>query len=68
MSATGTLTLHIDTDAVGADELMTQPGMFGLSGSGATVGRGNGSSVASTTPARSRLSAARSIRQSTIFQ
>ena len=47
MSATGTLTLFVDTDAVGADELMTQPGMFGLSGSGASVGRGNGSSVAS---------------------
>jgi arylsulfatase len=47
MSATGTLTLYIDTDAVGSGELMTQPGMFGLSGSGASVGRGNGSSVCS---------------------
>ena len=47
MSATGTLTLYIDTDAVGSSELMTQPGMFGLSGSGASVGRGNGSSVSS---------------------
>ena len=45
LSATGTLTLYIDTDAVGSGELMTQPGMFGLSGSGAAVGRGNGSSV-----------------------
>jgi arylsulfatase A-like enzyme len=47
MSATGTLTLYIDTDEVGSGELMTQPGMFGLSGSGASVGRGNGSSVSS---------------------
>jgi arylsulfatase A-like enzyme len=47
MSAIGTLTLYIDTGAVGSGELMTQPGMFGLSGSGASVGRGNGSSVSS---------------------
>ncbi len=47
MSATGTLTLYIDTAAVGSGELMTQPGMFGLSGSGVSVGRGNGSSVSS---------------------
>ena len=47
MSATGTLTLYVDTDAVGSGELMTQPGMFGLSGAGASVGRGNGSSVSS---------------------
>ena len=47
MSATGTLTLYVDTAAVGSGELMTQPGMFGLSGSGASVGRGNGSSVSS---------------------
>jgi arylsulfatase A-like enzyme len=47
MSATGTLTLYVDTDAVGSGELITQPGMFGLSGSGASVGRGNGSSVSS---------------------
>jgi len=47
ISATGTLTLYIDTDAVCSGELMTQPGMFGLSGSGASVGRGNGSSVSS---------------------
>jgi arylsulfatase A-like enzyme len=47
MSATGTLTLYIDTDAAGSGELMTQPGMFGLSGSGASAGRGNGSSVSS---------------------
>jgi hypothetical protein len=30
MSATGTLTLYIDTDEVGSGELMTQPRMFGL--------------------------------------
>ncbi len=47
MSATGTLALYIDTDEVGSGEMMTQPGMFGLSGSGASVGRGNGSSVSS---------------------
>ena len=47
-SATGTLTLYVDTDAVGSGEVMTQPGMFGLSGSGAAVGRGNGSSVSSS--------------------
>jgi arylsulfatase A-like enzyme len=48
MSATGTLTLYVDTAAVGSGELMTQPGMFGLSGGGASVGRGNGSSVSSS--------------------
>ena len=47
MSATGTLTLYVDTEPVGSVELMTQPGMFGLSGGAATVGRGNGSSVCS---------------------
>jgi arylsulfatase A-like enzyme len=47
MSATGTLTLYVDTEAVGSGEVMTQPGMFGLSGSGVSVGRGNGSSVSS---------------------
>jgi hypothetical protein len=48
MSATGTLTLYVDTAAVGSGELTTQPGMFGLSGGGASVGRGNGSSVSSS--------------------
>jgi arylsulfatase len=47
-SATGTLTLYLDTDEVAQGELMTQPGMFGLSGSGVSVGRGNGSSVSSS--------------------
>jgi hypothetical protein len=47
MSATGTLTLYIDTDEVGSGELMTQPRMFGLSGTGASFGRRNGSSVSS---------------------
>jgi hypothetical protein len=32
MSATGTLTLYVDSGLVGSGELMTQPGMFGLSG------------------------------------
>jgi arylsulfatase len=47
MSATGTLKLYVDTEEIGSGELQTQPGMFGLSGSGASVGRGNGSSVSS---------------------
>ena len=41
------MTLYVDTDAVGSLEMITQPGMFGLSGSGVSVGRGNGSSVCS---------------------
>jgi arylsulfatase len=48
MSAVGTLKLFVDTEEVASGEVMTQPGMFGLSGSGASVGRGNGSSVSST--------------------
>ena len=48
MSAVGTLTLYLDTEAVGSAELMTQPGPFGLSGCGLAVGRGNGSSVSSS--------------------
>jgi arylsulfatase A-like enzyme len=46
-SAIGTVTLFVDTDAAGRLEIITQPGMFGLSGSGVAVGRGNGSSVSS---------------------
>jgi len=48
MSATGTLTLHLDTEPVGSAEIMTQPGPFGLSGCGLSVGRGNGSSVSTS--------------------
>jgi arylsulfatase A-like enzyme len=46
-SAIGTVTLFVDTDAAGSLAIITQPGMFGLSGSGVSVGRGNGSSVSS---------------------
>ena len=42
---TGTLTLYIDEQAVGSDEIMTQPGMFALAGDGLTVGRDSGSPV-----------------------
>jgi arylsulfatase len=46
-SAIGTVTLFVDTDAAGSLAIITQPGMFGLSGAGVAVGRGNGSSVSS---------------------
>jgi len=41
MSATGTLTLYVDT--VADAEIMTQPGMFSLVGDGLCVGRDSGS-------------------------
>jgi arylsulfatase len=44
-SALGTLTLFIDTEQVGQAEIKTQPGGFGLSGSGLCIGRDPGSSV-----------------------
>ncbi|HEX5619547.1 MAG TPA: arylsulfatase [Solirubrobacteraceae bacterium] len=44
-SATGTLTLYVDTEAVGDDEIMTQPGFFALTGDGLSVGRDSGSPV-----------------------
>jgi len=44
-SATGTLTLFIDEDAVGSEEIITQPGMFALAGDGLAVGRDSGSPV-----------------------
>jgi arylsulfatase A-like enzyme len=44
MSALGTLTLYIDTDAVGSAQVRTQPGQFGLGG-GLVVGRNPGSPV-----------------------
>jgi hypothetical protein len=47
-SATGTLALYLDTDEVAQGELMAQPAMFGLSGGGGSVGRGNGSSVSAS--------------------
>jgi arylsulfatase A-like enzyme len=46
-SALGTLTLYVDTEAVGAGEVMTQPGFFALCGDGLTVGRDSGSPVTS---------------------
>jgi arylsulfatase len=45
MSAIGTLTLYVDTEAVGAAEIMTQPGMFALTGDGLSVGRDSASPV-----------------------
>jgi arylsulfatase A-like enzyme len=45
MSGVGTLSLYIDTDAVGRDEIMTQPGVFSLCGDGLCVGRDSGSPV-----------------------
>ena len=44
-SAVGTLTLYIDTEAVGSAEIMTQPGTFALAGDGLCVGRDSGSAV-----------------------
>ena len=43
--ATGTLTLYVDGDAVGAGEITTQPGYFCLTGDGIAVGRDSGSAV-----------------------
>jgi arylsulfatase len=44
-SATGTLTLYIDTGPVGKAEIMTQPGTFSLTGDGLCVGRDSASPV-----------------------
>ena len=44
MSATGTLTLYIDTEPVADAEITTQPGMFSLCGDGLSVGRDSGCS------------------------
>jgi arylsulfatase len=44
-SATGTLTLYVDSEPVGKAEIMTQPGMFALTGDGLCVGRDSGSPV-----------------------
>jgi arylsulfatase A-like enzyme len=43
-SAVGSLTLYIDTEAVGSAEIRTQPGIYGLGG-GIVVGRNPGSPV-----------------------
>ena len=45
MSAVGTLTLYIDMKPVGQATIMTQPGLFSISGEGACVGRDSASSV-----------------------
>jgi arylsulfatase len=44
-SATGTLTLFVDGDEVGRGDIWTQPGPFGLAGTGVSVGRDSGSPV-----------------------
>jgi arylsulfatase A-like enzyme len=44
-SATGTLTLYVDTEAVADGEIVTQPGNFSLTGDGLTIGRDSGSPV-----------------------
>jgi arylsulfatase A-like enzyme len=44
-SATGTLTLYVDTEPVAEGEIMTQPGNFSLVGDGICVGRDSGSAV-----------------------
>jgi arylsulfatase len=44
-SATGKLTLYVDTEPVADDEIMTQPGVFSLTGDGLSVGRDSGSPV-----------------------
>jgi hypothetical protein len=44
-SATGRLTLYIDTVTVAQSEIVTQPGMFSLVGDGLCVGRDSGSAV-----------------------
>jgi len=49
-SATGTLTLYVDTEPVADDEIMTQPGFFALTGDGLSVGRDSGSPVTAEYP------------------
>jgi arylsulfatase len=44
-SAVGSLTLYVDTEPVGTLEIMTQPGMFALTGDGLCVGRDSASPV-----------------------
>jgi arylsulfatase len=43
--ARGTLTLYVDDDAVGSDQIVTQPGGFCLVGDGLCVGRDDASAV-----------------------
>jgi arylsulfatase len=44
-SATGTLTLYIDAEAVAAAGILTQPGFFALAGDGVSIGRDSSSPV-----------------------
>jgi arylsulfatase A-like enzyme len=44
-SATGRLTLYVDTERVAEGEIMTQPGFFALTGDGLCVGRDSSSPV-----------------------
>jgi arylsulfatase len=44
-SAVGTLTLYVDTEAVAAGEILTQPGFFALAGDGVSIGRDSSSPV-----------------------
>jgi arylsulfatase len=46
-SAVGTLTLYLDDDEVGSEEIVTQPGFFALTGDGLSVGRDSASPVSS---------------------
>ena len=43
--ATGSLTLYVDSEAVGSGQITTQPGVFCLTGDGISVGRDSGSAV-----------------------
>ena len=47
-SALGTLTLFIDTEAVGRANIRTQPGNFALTGDGLCIGRDSASAVSPT--------------------
>ncbi|HEY7661296.1 MAG TPA: arylsulfatase [Actinomycetota bacterium] len=44
-SAAGTVTLYVDNEPVGKGEILTQPGMFALTGDGLCVGRDSASPV-----------------------
>ena len=41
----GTLTLYVDDQAVGSEQIVTQPGYFCLTGDGISVGRDSASAV-----------------------
>jgi arylsulfatase len=50
MPAEGTLTLHVDQDAVGEGRIKTQPGKFSLAGEGLNVGKDGGEAVTDDYP------------------